>query len=390
LRDVAPLRGPKGRRLRLGHLTTVDMSLSLLLDTELRVDVAAGLDVLGLSAPGPYVEHVRSLGVTHVPIDSLTRSWDLRRDAAAARALSRQLRELDLDILHTHNPKTGVIGRMAGRAGRIPVVVNTCHGLWARRGDPLARRLMVYGAEALAAGFSDYELYQNAEDAHTLRRVVRTQRSRVVGNGTDLERFQFDAAGRTRVRAELGVAPDGLLVGGIGRRVAEKGLQEYAEAARELAGSATFVWVGPADPDKADALSEDLAGVRFVPARSDMPAVYSALDVFVLPSYREGFSRSAMEAAACGRPMVLSDIRGCREIGEDGRHALFVPARDAVALAATIGRLLRDPQLRDRLSRAAAARAHASFDQVLIATVSLHTYADVARRKRLGWTGFAT
>ena len=385
MRESGSLRGPAGRRLRLAHLTTVDMSLYLLLETELRVDVAAGLEVLGLSAPGPYVDQVRALGVTHVPLDSLTRAWDPRRDAAAATSLTRQLRRLDLDILHTHNPKTGVIGRIAGRAARIPVIVNTCHGLWARPEDPVARRMMVYGAEAIAAQFSDFELYQNGDDSRTLRRVVRRGRARVVGNGTDLERFHFDEVGRKRVRSELGIADDELLVGGIGRRVAEKGIREYAAAARTLSDTASFVWIGPDDPDKPDALSQELDGVRFLPARSDMPAVYSALDVFVLPSYREGFSRSAMEAAACGRPMVLSDIRGCREIGEDGRHALFVPARDVPALAAALARLLGDPELRDRLGDAAAARAHATFDQVSVAEMSLQTYAEVARRKHLGW-----
>ena len=69
--------------------------------------------------------------------------------------------------------------------------------------------------------------------------------------------------------------------------------------------------------------------VRFVGERTDMPAIYSALDVFVLASYREGFSRASMEAAACGAAMVLTDIRGCREIGDDGVHLLLPRPRTA-------------------------------------------------------------
>jgi glycosyltransferase involved in cell wall biosynthesis len=115
----------------------------------------------------------------------------------------------------------------------------------------------------------------------------------------------------------------------------------------------------------------------------DMPAVYSAADVFVLPSHREGFSRSAMEAAACGRPMVLSDIRGCREIGRDGEHLLLVPPRDPGALAAAIRRLLDDPALRARLGEAAERRAREEFDQHRVARISLETYDRVlARRSR--------
>ena len=81
--EILRLRGPGGRPLRLAHLTTVDMSLSLLLGTELAVDVESGFDTLGISAPGPYVSAVQALGVRHVPVPSLTRSWDVRRDLRA-------------------------------------------------------------------------------------------------------------------------------------------------------------------------------------------------------------------------------------------------------------------------------------------------------------------
>jgi glycosyltransferase involved in cell wall biosynthesis len=361
------------------------MSLALLLGTELHVDVAAGFQVFGLSAPGPYVDRVTDLGVTHVPLPSLTRSWDLRRDGQAVRELARALHRLRLDVLHTHNPKTGVFGRIAGRLVRVPVVVNTCHGLWADAGDSAGKRALVYGSEAIAARFSDAELFQNGEDMRRLRRVLRRGRARVVGNGVDLDRFTFDAEGRNRVRAELGVTPADLVVGGVGRRVAEKGIREFAAAADALAGRAKFVWIGPVDPDKSDALTEDLSGVQFVGERSDMPAVYSALDIFVLPSYREGFSRSGMEASACGRPMVLTDIRGCREVGKHDEHVLLVPPADPTALTTAIERLLADEALRERLGSAACNRARAEFDQKSVAAVSIQTYADVARRKRLGW-----
>ena len=172
--------------------------------------------------------------------------------------------------------------------------------------------------------------------------------------------------------------------------VAEKGIREFLATADRLTAAhgdaVAFVWVGPDDPDKPDAWAAAGTGVRFLGERSDMPAVYSALDVFVLPSYREGFSRSAMEAAACRTAMVLSDIRGCREVGVDGTHLLLSPAGDADALTDRVGRLVDDADLRARLARAAEQRAHAEFDQRRIAARSLTTYADVARRRGLGWT----
>ncbi|MFD0276105.1 glycosyltransferase [Kitasatospora sp. NPDC127111] len=382
------LRGPGGRRLRVAHLTTVDMSLHLLLATELKVDLEAGFETYGISAPGPYVPDLEAIGVRHEPLHALTRSWQPRADAAAARELLAVLNRIRPDVLHTHDPKTGVLGRVLGRLARVPVVVNTCHGLQAQAHDPFAKRALLLGAEALAARFSHAELYQNGEDRRTLSRAVPAHRSRVVGNGVDLTRFATDpgdrARNRARLRAELGVGPDELLVGGVGRRVAGKGIAEYAEAARALAGKARFVWIGPDDPDKPDAHGAE-SGVEFLGPRGDMPAVYAALDVFVLP-YREGFSRSAMEAAAGGLPMVLSDIRGCREIGRHDEHLLLAPPGDARALSTALDRLLTEPGLRDRLGAAARRRATAHFDQRAVAGVSLETYAAVARAKALPWT----
>jgi glycosyltransferase involved in cell wall biosynthesis len=359
------------------------MSLALLLGTELEVDVREGHDVFGISAPGPYVAAVTSLGVTHVPVPALTRSWAPLRDLAAFRELFRTFRSLGLDVLHTHNPKTGIMGRIAGRLAGVPVIVNTCHGLWARPEDSLPKRAFVYGLEGLAARFSDFELFQNAEDLATLRPALRPGRHRVVGNGIDLMRFAPDPEGRRRVRAELGLRDDELVVGAVGRRVREKGLAEFAEAAKRLSGKANFVWVGPQDGTDADAENVDTRAVRFVDERTDMPAVYSALDVFVLASYREGFSRASMEAAACGTPMVLTDIRGCREIGDDDVHLLLVPPHDGLALAHAVDRLLRDARLRARLAGSARERALKEFDQRALARVSMDTYAAVADRKHL-------
>jgi lipopolysaccharide/colanic/teichoic acid biosynthesis glycosyltransferase/glycosyltransferase involved in cell wall biosynthesis len=379
----APAR-TDGALPRVAHLTTIDMSLELLLGPELVADRAAGFDVVGISAPGPYVEAVESRGVRHVPV-SFTRSWRPRHDLRAARELLATLRRLELDVLHTHTPKAGVLGRVLGRLAGIPVVVNTCHGLWTQRGDPAVKQALVLAAETVAGWCSDAELYQNDEDRRRMRWLIGRARQRTVGNGVDLGRFAPDDEARGKLRAEFGVADDEVLVGGVGRRVAEKGIAEFAAAARVLGHRARFVWVGPDEPDKSDRLRALEDGVEFLGARHDMPAVYNALDVFALPSYREGLSRSAMEAAACGCAVVVTDIRGCREIGEPGREVLRVPPRDATALSAAIERLLDEPRLRARLAESARSRASQAFDQRRVAEASIATYHAVARRKRLPW-----
>ena len=367
--------------MRIAHLTTADVSLALLLRTELDVDIESGASVLGISAPGRFVRELELAGVRHRAVPSLKREFDLVSDVRAVFQIYDVLREERPDVLHTHTPKAGVIGRIVGRAARVPVVVNTCHGLWATRDDPLVKRLLVYGAEGIAAQFSDYELFQNADDQQALAWCLRSGRSQVVGNGVNLDLFRFTPNGRKRIRDELGLGEADLLVGGVGRQVAEKGVLEFASVAERLSEQARFIWVGPADRDKPDAVVGPSPSVDFLGMRTDMPDVYSALDVFVLPSHREGFSRSAMEAAACGRAMVLSDIRGCREVAEAEREALFVRPGQPTELGLVIERLLDDADLRVALGTAAADRAHREFDQRDVAAASLAVYREVLRRK---------
>jgi glycosyltransferase involved in cell wall biosynthesis len=369
---------------RLLHVTASDMSLELLLGPQLRAFRDAGYEVHTASAPGPYVDGLVADGIVHHPLRHATRSIAPHRDLAAVVELHRLFRRLRPDIVHTHNPKPGIYGRMAGRTARVPLVVNTQHGLYAQPTDRWARRLPVYVLERLAAACSDVELVQNPEDIATLARLgVPRARLWFLGNGIDLDRFQPRPDVRAEVRAELGFTDADVVVGAVGRLVREKGYLELFEAARLLApGHPELRWivVGPTDLDKGDPLTEeDLRaaeddGVRFLGRRDDPERLYQAMDVYVLASYREGWPRSAMEATACGVPVVATDIRGCRQVIDDEVTGLLVPPRDATELALAVGALVVDGERRRALSSAASRRS-ARFDQRLIIDLTVSAYA---------------
>ena len=154
----------------VAHLTTVDMSLELLLRRQLDALVVAGAEVMGISAPGPWANVLTAGGVRHVALPASTRERSLRADLRAAGQLWRLLRADRPTVLHTHNPKPGLYGRVVGRLAGVPIVVNTVHGLYATDDDPLAKRLLVYGLEGVASRFSDAELVQNPEDVETILR----------------------------------------------------------------------------------------------------------------------------------------------------------------------------------------------------------------------------
>jgi glycosyltransferase involved in cell wall biosynthesis/ribosomal protein S18 acetylase RimI-like enzyme len=376
-------------------VTTVDLTLRFLLLEQLRRLRDEGFEVTAISAPGEWVQDLRAEGIEHVAWRNATRAWSPAADARAFFELVGILRRGRFDVVHTHNPKPGLMGRLAARLAGVPVVVNTVHGFWATPEDPPRKRLPVMTLEWIASRLSDAELYQSAEDLAWARRlrIARRRRAHHLGNGTDLSAFDaamVDPARIAGLREELGIGPGALVVGMVGRLVREKGYREYFHAARTIRAErpdVVFLAVGPSDPDKDDAISaaerESVSSdVVFTGYRGDVRDLLAVMDVFVLPSWREGMPRSAIEAAAMGRAMVLTDIRGCREVGRDGVEALLVPPRDPAGLTRAIGRLVEDPGLRARLSEAARARALERFDERAVAGRVVDVYRPLLPPRR--------
>jgi glycosyltransferase involved in cell wall biosynthesis/ribosomal protein S18 acetylase RimI-like enzyme len=378
--------------MKIAHLTTVDLSLRYLVFPQLTATRDLGWDTAGISAPGPWVTDLEDAGIRHIPLASSTRGMNLLADMRATRELWRILREERFDILHTHNPKPGLYGRILGRIAGVPIVVNTVHGLYAAPDDPRAKRALVYFLEAIASRFSDAELVQSNEDVETMKRLRLAPHDHVwhLGNGVDLDTFTpdtLDADQRRALRAEFGANDDAIVVGAVGRLVAEKGYPELFEAAAGLGEEYVVVCIGPDDRDKSDALPSEMIeeasrnGIRFLGMRTDVDELYGSMDVFILPSHREGFPRSAMEAAASGLPVIATDIRGCRDVVDDGVNGYLIPVRDPGAIAATIIRLGSDERLRGTMGTAGRARAREHFDESRVVRRVVSSYKRVARRK---------
>lgn len=359
--------------MKILHLATVASSHRYLLLPQLRALVEAGHEVVAVSADGDDVAELERWGIRHRALDGSTRGFDIRADLVAARSFARIVREEQPDLVHTHNPKPGIYGRIVARIAGVPRVANTVHGLYATPDDSLLRRALVYGMEAVASRFSHLELVQNIEDCDLMRRsaLAPARIVRHLGNGISMARFTEDEDGdeRRRVRAVLGIAEDAVAVVSVGRLVAEKGFNEVLAASAAIDEPHELVIIGPDDIEKADALPADVLdrarvrGVRFLGHREDIESLLPAFDLFVLASYREGVPRAAMEAAACGLPIVATDIRGCRQVVDDGISGLLVPRAEATPLAEAMARLIGDAELRRQFGKAARVKAESEFDE---------------------------
>ncbi|ABQ92606.1 glycosyltransferase family 4 protein [Roseiflexus sp. RS-1] len=381
--------------LRVAHITTVDQSLRYLLLNQMRSIAQAGYEVTGISAPGSDVPVIESMGIRHIAVP-LTRRLTPFADLRALVHLYRIFRREQFTIVHTHTPKPGLLGQLAARMAGAPVVVNTIHGFYFHEHMPPAQRRFYIAMERIAARCSDLILSQSREDLDTAIRLGICPRERIqlLGNGIDIQRFdrnRVDPATLAHLRSTLGLPPDVPVIGFVGRLVVEKGILELARAVQQVQsrfGPVTLLIVGGVDREKAGALNhEDIqaaAGTAtciFAGVRQDMPDMYALMDVFALPSYREGFPRAPMEASAMGVPCVVTNVRGCREAVEHERNGLIVPLRDVDALAEALISLLRDHDRRRAMGDAGRRMAHEQFDERLVFQRVLAAYHRLLHEK---------
>ena len=382
--------------LRVAHIATSDASLAYLLLNQLAHFRAAGYEVVGIAARGAHCDALARAGVKFIEIP-VTRTFGPLGDLRALIELYKILRREKFDIIHTHTPKGGLLGQYAALFAGVPLRVHTIHGLYFPGFmKPEQRKLYVW-LERITLAFSHFNFSQNPEDIPVAiaEKISKPERLLQIGNGVAMGRFdpaRFGEAERRTVRRELGVGEGELLVGMVGRLVEEKGYREALEATRivsERVPEARFVFVGNFE-DKPDAIKPDaleqhgIAHVaQFLGHRDDVDRLYAAMEVCMLPSHREGMPRSIMEAAAMGKPVVATDVRGCRQTVDHDVTGLLVPARDAKALAGALERLLRSPADRARMGAAGREKAKREFDEDKIIEAILGAYARLAHEHGL-------
>jgi glycosyltransferase involved in cell wall biosynthesis len=222
-------------------------------------------------------------------------------------------------------------------------------------------------------------IFQNPDDRASLAKLAHLPDNKVVmirGSGVDLTQYHHTPL-------PLGM-PVVLLAA---RLLGDKGVREFVQAARLLKQqgvSAEFCLVGSLDPANPASLTDDELKqwvnegvVELWGQRSDMPAVLSSAHLVVLPSYREGLPKVLLEAAACGRVVVTTDVPGCRDAIDPGVSGVLVPVRNAAALADALKGLINDPARCQAMGDAGRALAESAFDVRQVVASHLRIYQEL-------------
>ncbi|GHF65666.1 glycosyl transferase family 1 [Streptomyces griseus] len=350
------------RQLTVLHLVQpVDGGVARVVTDLVRAQAGSGLRPVVACPPGsPLALGAASAGA-EVHDWSATRAPGprLAGEVAAARRIVRASRP---HVVHAHSAKAGLAGRIAVR-GRVPTVFQPHAWSFEAVGGRTAE--LALGWERFGARWADHILCVSESERRTGQEAGITARWSVIHNGIDLDRFR--PGGRAEARASLplgdGVDRDAPLVVCVGRLTRQKGQDVLLRAWRRMpVAGARLVLVGDG-PDRGALEASAPPGVLFTGACADVRPWIHAADVLVLPSRWEGMALAPLEAMACGRPVVMTDVNGARESLPPGHedHCL-VPPEDPAALAAALTALLADPELREAVSHRALRHTRAAFD----------------------------
>ena len=357
--------------MRVAVVSAFAESLPTFRGEMLRSMVANGHVVLGLGPEDhPAVRSaLAALGVAYATVPLDRTGMNPLRDAWTVAMLAKRYRDFRAEAVLVYSPKPVVYGSIAARLAGVPLRAAMITGVGsALAGGPGPRRralaLLLRSLYAISLRHVDIVFFQNSDDERLFRAmglVRRRQRVvRINGSGVDLEWFS---------PAPLPPKPITFLM--IARLIRDKGVAEYVEAGRRVRRAHPDVRVqllGSLDPNPSAISPREFdewrreGVVELLDITADVRPHLAGAHVYVLPSYGEGMPRSVLEAMAMGRPILTTDVPGCRETVVPGRNGLLVPPRDAAALADGMLRMMAEPARLVSMGRESRAMAEERFD----------------------------
>jgi glycosyltransferase involved in cell wall biosynthesis len=356
-----------------------------------------------LGPEGSLEPECEAAGVRLIQVPHLVREIAPLHDLRALRYLKKVIRMELPHIVHTHTSKAGILGRIAARSCRVPVVIHTPHGHVFHSYENRFKTEAFIRTERWCAARAErlVALTENEKREHLQLRIGAPEQWSVVHSGIDFGPFVRAPEHREAVRAELGIPSDAPLIGTVGRLVPIKGQQYLVEAYARLARRRPdlhLVLVGDGElhrrlVDQARSLNVPVIdhtagrqkpgspGVHFTGLRRDVFRLMSAMDIFALPSLNEGMGRVLAEAMAVGLPCVASRVSGTPDVVEEGVTGLLVTPRDSAALETALEKLLADRNRAFEMGRRGRERALGLFSVERMTQMLENLYRDELARK---------
>jgi glycosyltransferase involved in cell wall biosynthesis len=382
--------------IRLLHVVTVPETF-IFLGPLVSCAKLKGWEVHAVCSPGDQLGELASrLGVP-VHVVEMPRRISPVQDLRALGKLVRIMRSFRPHVVHAHTPKGGLLGTLAAFIARVPAIIYHIHGLPSLTAKG-TKRFLLRASERVSCRLADLVLCvsPSCREAAVAEGVCPSYKIKVPANGSicgvdAVNKFNPDLLSdgvRAEVRSRLGIPNDAMVIGYVGRVVRDKGIAELVNAWRALRDrypELHLMLVGPFEPQDpipsdTDIMLRSDPRVHIVGCDWDTPGYYAAMDIFVLPSYREGFGLAALEAAAMSLPVVATRIPGCVDAVVDGVTGVLVEPRDADQLADALRIYIEDPKLRQEHGKAGRTRALGEFQPETICQATFGEYERLLAR----------
>ena len=348
---------------KLIRITTVPISLEKLLENQARFFKTHYAVTLVSAEKEQLAQLAKEQGVAYFPLE-MTRKITPLQDLRCLIQLIRFLREEKPHIVHSHTPKAGIIGMLAAFIARIPVRMHTVAGLPLMEAKGLKKRIL-YAVERLTYRCATH-VYPNSKglmDFIQKKHLAEKTPLQIIGkgssNGIDTGHFNADSISDQELikcQKKWTIAQDDFVFLFIGRLVGDKGINELVAAFEQLINKlpkVKLLLVGPQEPILDPLAKSTIKAIDQNPSiistgyQQDVRPFLKMAQVFVFPSYREGFPNVVLQAGAMGVPCIVSDINGCNEIIEDEVNGFVVPPKQVQPLTKKMQSLYEDAEKRN-------------------------------------------
>ena len=346
-----------------------------------------GYDMVAVTSPGPELDELRDVDGFHCVAVPMERHISIVRDLKSLIKMIRVFRKEKPQVVHSMTPKAGMICMVAAWLTYVPVRIHTFTGLVWPTATGMKRKLLMM-TDWLTCACATHVIPEGQGVLNDLKNGGITKKPmRVLGYGNvmgvDMERFSPD---RFSVKKDAGVFTFVF----VGRIVGDKGINELVEAfvrLHDVHKNTRLVLVGNyehnLDPvsDITRELIDTNKGIEACGPKygDDLLQMYVNADCFVMPSYREGFPNTVLEAGAMGLPSIVTDINGSREIIENEKNGLIVPSKNADALYAAMERMLTCVDAREMMRRNARVMIQSRFEKNFVQACQVKFYKEVCR-----------
>lgn len=377
---VANMDFAGGKSIKVCRVATVELAIRFLLFNQIRYLQERGYDMSVVCSPGVWIQEIEQYGISYYPV-FMTRRITPFQDFIALLRLIWYFRKEKFSIVHTHTPKAGFLGTIAARLVRVPIIIHTNHGFYFHEHSPWLKKQLFVWVERIIAWNAHLMFSLDKEDIVTAKQehIADEKKMKYLGGGINLERFnpeRFSKEFIAQKKQGLGI-PEGVpVIGIVARLVREKGYFELFEAMKEVIArfpGVVLLSIGFVEPEKKDGFDQNIAkeygiekNVRFLGMRTDVDELYPLMDVFTLPSYREGIGSSVLEASAMMRPIVATNVRGCREAVDDRVTGILVPYQNSRKLAEALLWILEHPEEARRMGEGGRRKIEREFNQQLV------------------------